>query len=476
MKSSSDLPASRSTGKSGRGCWMALLAVIGIPLLLVIVAVLLFIGRERSGARKLQERIQQRITAGLPVDDQSLGQYHERLTSDAWGEEWQAVLRTIESEPFGQSVSGVPGLGGDAIDIAEIPDPGVAWAEEQVSVDFIEKWSELRDELRRLASQQHEPNEMPVRFDIQFKSMDTTLEHLNHLRNAARLLRLDGALGIREGNSKRVREDVSGLLGLANTLRGEPFLVAQLVMIAIDSIAMDLLRGALEHDVLDTEDLESLLPLVMARTTIGAEWHLALQGEIATALPVFTNPAARGAGTPPIPARSHDALMFLDHMESLIAVPTEDITKLFEASRQLEYDLEDELDSGLLARFDSIFTSMLAPSVSAAANAFVRRAALHRLGAIAIAIRLHEKQTGRFPQTLDELKEFGVEPDQLSPPAAKRFGYATDEIGAIVWGYDFFRGKELPTTPPTRPIGEDSYEVQQHDMWNWYLPTKATPE
>ncbi|MEZ6137809.1 MAG: hypothetical protein R3C53_23220 [Pirellulaceae bacterium] len=92
----------------GRGCWLALLFFIGVPLVLLLVGIAVFFGRDRAARQKVKAKIAERQAAELPYDNASMQAYHERLTTDKQTDAWLRVLAELSSEDFSASVSGVP--------------------------------------------------------------------------------------------------------------------------------------------------------------------------------------------------------------------------------------------------------------------------------------------------------------------------------------------------------------------------------
>jgi hypothetical protein len=72
------------------------------------------------------------------------------------------------------------------------------------------------------------------------KGENMELPHLSKLRNFARLLRDDAYVQGHDGNIGEVCDDVISVMKLANSLKGEPCIISQLVRYAIVNIAYDM--------------------------------------------------------------------------------------------------------------------------------------------------------------------------------------------------------------------------------------------
>ncbi|MEZ6137808.1 MAG: hypothetical protein R3C53_23215 [Pirellulaceae bacterium] len=346
------------------------------------------------------------------------------------------------------------------------------WEQAAATRVFLNRWNELHQSIQQLSLDQLDEQAQPVRFPIEFDSINTLLPNTQEMRSAARMLSLHGQVAVLDGNSTQVRLDVEALLGCSKALHGEPILVSQLVSIAIDSMGVELLKRALEQDVLEERDLMLLLPHVLAKTGIGPEYRVALHGEIAMMLPVFDNPGMAGEeGATRLPARGNDMLHYLEHMESVLAADESGDLGEFMADLQAsEANLEKLFDAGPIVAFDSILTGLLAPATAASGQAFVR-STLHRMAAICIGIRLYEKKHARLPTSLAELVDVGVDATQLTAPSNQSFGFSVDaEQNALVWGYDIRTESAVPPVPPTLDPGEPDLDTKR--LYRWELPTK----
>lgn len=435
------------------------LLIVGLPVLLVVLLVLLFVGREASGKRQLQDKIAALKAAGMPYDSDSLQQYYQQQTDPQHAQRWLSALKTLSSQELQQSAVGVPQFDGKVQ--VGVPAPGQSWDEpmEIATRKFLEHWRSLHDEIYQLSLVAK-----PVRFPIKFDGMDTTLTHVQEMRQAARLLSLKGQVALRDNDSPEVGRAIEGMLGMTHVLTADAFLVSQLVVIAMDGISLNLLKDGLRSDVLQPAELHKLLPSILAQIEIGDGWKTGMIGERAFALPAFNNTVQVVGAT--IPGRSRDALLYLEFAQRAIDLPTDDLDQFRAEAQRLEDDLQQGISGSWLKMLDSIMTGTLTPAYSAAVNAHVRRTVQHRLAAVAIGLRLYERQHDRFPTSLSELAQLELGLEQLGPSVGKSFGYRVDSRGiAQVWSHN---QREPGDTIPLQPY--DTSDPESNDaMWVWEL-------
>ena len=516
--------------RTGLGCWFwGFCFVIGLPLLLTIIGVLIFVGRESSARRQLNSRLEQLTAQGMPIDDATLLDFSNGLTSSQYTEAWQDVFQQFESQEFKQAISGVPLFDGKIS--AEIPAPGDSWpvdkwldqgaasgqvsidqvtadqttdlagsseeTESQVGVDeqqsglgmgvlppdelgideqtvrrFLANWSELHDRIYQLSIKQLEPGTKGVRFIQQFDSVNTLLPTTQSIREAARMLSLRGQVALYDRDAAQTRRSIEGLLGCSRAISDEPLLVSQLVVTAIESMSLSLLKTGLEHDVLDESDLLALLPRFRQGIRIAPQWKLALQGERALALPVFSNPSLAGRNTPPMLARSRDALNYLDHIERIIAIPDDDMDRFMKELSDEEKKINDLSRGGLLSMMDTMLTSLMLPASGAVGSAFVRRSVQNRMAVLCIAARIYEIRNGKWPASLEDLKTLeldgaAINPAEFMPAGGKPFGYKLEEGKVVLWGGNV---RLDPTTPPEPlSVSEGEPNAEENKIWTWEM-------
>lgn len=450
---------------SKRSClFLSIMIFVVLPFSLILLVLLLWFGRESSGKRRLAARKANIVKQGLPIDDASLDKYYRDRTDPKNAAAWKSVFATMASEDFKSSLKGVAILS-ESSEQPIVPDH--EWTEEADSIAFLKKWKTLHAEAVQLSI-----DAKPVQFPTVFDSFNTMLNEIQELRQVARLLELQGRVGLRARDSAIVRENIDASLGLSKVPSGSPTLVSQLVSIAIDGIGIGLLKDSLEYDVLNEADLKILLPKVQLDINLGDEWRMTIAGERAMALPVFSDPTkARAVGLPSLPGRSHDALIYLDLSDEVMDFSTENL-KEFKAKLQ---DMEDKVkgisNGNLISRFDSIMTMQTLPAMGACGEAFCRRALQHRMAALAIGLRLHEDRNASFPTTLEALTEIPLDIKRLMPTPTTSFGYRKDGENVRLWGGSFKDSLTIASEPhPAEIEGEDNLAKSNRQLWLWELP------
>lgn len=75
----------------------------------------------------------------------------------------------------------------------------------------------------------------------------------------------------------------------------------------------------------------------------------------------------------------------------------------------------------------------------------------------AVGVRLYYDKYHRWPESLDNLTEIGIQPDWIKQVGRKPFGYRIEDDKAILWGFDPDPNSEIVETPENpEPQRDDS--------------------
>ena len=450
---------------SRRSCLiLSILIFVVLPFSLITLLLLLWYSRESSGRSQLNARIASLAKQGYPVDYASVDSFYKGRTNPANTDAWLTVLDTIGSQEFTASTSGVPILGtGDAPPIRRDDE----WKEEEVALAFLEKWKSLSADAIRLSIDAN-----PVRYPIVFNSLNSDVDRIQATRNIGRLIQLQGSVALRNRDSAKVRDAISALMGLSRVNAGEPMIISHLVGMAIDGMAIGFLKDAIGCDALSESDLQALLPRVLASTNIGKDWETAIAGERALALPIFKDPSkGRSEGIIALLSNSRDALFYIDQTQSLLEANTEELSDFDGALKAFDTRLRSQTNASWISQWDSIMTMQTTPAISATGGAFVRRAMMHRIAALAIGLRLYEARHSKFPSSLKELSSLPMDIDQLAPSKGYSFGYRSMGRDTKLWGSmtpDVF---SISAEPPEVVAGEPANDALT--FWLWQFRAKG---
>ncbi len=457
-----------SAPKRGRGClfWFVVL-LFALPVGIVGAIVLLFGWRDMAAQRQFEQRVTALRSQGLPVDHDSMSAYHAQLTSEDTVADWLEVLEILRGPEFAADSKGIPIVGNGSE--APFPENGEPWEDEAAVRNFLEKYRTLHDRVMRLCIDAE-----PVRFPIKWEGTATLLPDTQTMRGAARLLSLRGQLALYDRDAAAVRRSVDASIGCSVTLEGEPTMVSQFVAVAIDQIALATLKSGIEQDILRPDDLRYLIKRVLPRTKLRNHWEIALNGERAMMLPIYQDSSVAerelgGAGNlaARLPFRGRDANTYLDIIDQATEADTSNLDAFIRDTRALEDEVQNSLSrANLIQQLDHMLTAMVTPALGAAGNAVADQAIMNRLALTAMAIRLHELDTGSFPESLSDLHLEGVSQKDLMPPGGQPFGYELTDEYAYLWGFSLRMNQtSVPAIRPTVSDAEPNSDFKRSVIW-----------
>lgn len=253
------------------------------------------------------------------------------------------------------------------------------------------------------------------------------LPHLAPLKKASRLLQLRAIAELQNGESEKALADVNLMLRLADSVRGEPFLISHLVRIAILQIALQpVYEGLAEHRWSDAQLAE--LDTLLARQNFLADYRTAMRGEmvllqIGCIQWLRRNPEEIGnlggnfdngkTSEPKLPgkliARAIPSGWFYQNQYRCVRMTLEYFLPVVDVKQgtvspalvlQSEQSLHAETKR---TNPYNILEKMLMPALAGAVKKFAYGQAAVNLARTAIALERYRLAHGDYPETLDAL-------------------------------------------------------------------------
>lgn len=418
---------------------------IVLPLFVLTIAALIWLGREYAGQRQVIARIASLKKQGVPTDDASLSAIYLASTDATQTQPWLELFQQMATTEFIESSRGLPYL---SIDQKVPISPMTEWNEEKTTLDFLEKWKTLFSEILALSIYA-----TPVQFPIVFDSITTLLPHNQQLRQCANFLVLSGNVALRQRNSASVQDAIAGLIGLSHVNAGDPFAVSHLGANSIDYMVISLLKDAIECDAISEPHLSNLLPKVLANVDIGKEWQVAAEGERAVFLPIFFDAKRyKTFQSGHVKATARDTLHFIDCTQKYNDAPRDNLLAFHSQINEVDREIANLANGNWIEQRDSILTREAAMMYGSVGNAMVNRAIRHRMAAVSIGIRLFEDRNSHLPRTLNELSEVGIDLKKMGQPIPLRLGIKIKSPARSFGEGPTATCSQSPTCHPNFPI------------------------
>jgi hypothetical protein len=417
-----------------------------------------------TAERSLNEKLRSLSDKGLPIDDASTAMLHRQLTSAENLDQWLTVLNTLSSKDYESRSSSLPIVGTDE---SSIPQPVEPWQEEAQAEQFMQQFDIAVKSLLELSQ-----DNGPVRFPIQFNSVNTLLPYTQNMRAAARILQLESVLAARAGDAEREFRAINGIIGCALANRGEPFFVSQLVSFAIHGMAIRQIQSAVESNRLTTEQFAKLRARLSPFSDIRSPFIASLKGELGTA---SASKLILHSGLGDRTARKH-----AERLEAALEIQTKDLQSFL---ADCENWVQDSDSGGLVRRLEDSLGQYCSPGLSNFSTTLVRVKMSNDLAILAIATRQFELTNGQLPSGLNELESQGIDLTLFHCLDGNLPGYVrSDSIGldsetgrAILWSFDPRPSSDnptlnLPASPPPKTEKSRNKQVEFEALpWRWDL-------
>ena len=416
--------------------WLKALLGIGVVILLVVGTVFLLgvaaTTRWRVFAAGLREQGQpltfaeiEALRATVP-EDRNGARVIERLS---------ARLAEIKKGGVEPAVLVFGWEGGDYTILTGIPRYTL-----EPSRAFRDRHAGLLDELAAL-------RDTPTgRFDIDYEPDPTQslLPNLTPLRNAARLLYLDGILRMIDGDVAGSVNDIALQFNLANTLYDEPILISRLVQIALEALIVEEIESILrvgEIDEAQLHFLEGLVSSQLASETM--KW--ALWGERAfflktcegigqgrLSLSSVTSGVNDPATTFPFPMLGFPWWLVRNNqlrgaeMYGWLVDAADDPRSLIDAARRIEVEMPRLGPTQILVK-------TMMPTLTFAMQLHVRIGAHLECVRTSLVAERFRLITGRLPNSLTELVPDYLEAVPTDPFDGQPLRMAVKESGIVIY-------------------------------------------
>ena len=277
------------------------------------------------------------------------------------------------------------------------------------SRNFMERHAELLDNIREV---RHFPG---GRFTIEYtpNPLELLLPHAGATRTSAKLLRLDAALALIDGDPDRAIDDIKVIHRLADLLNEDPFTISRMVQISTDALAINVLENTLRVSELPASVLVDLERQIADRLSSSSRlWSLwgeraaineicekLVQGTIvpSSLISFSTNPTPPPGGlgwTPSIFVRKSQYEGV--HLLSALIDEVDDPRALIAEAGQLRSEIEKLSDLHMIIK-------MLMPNLEMAVILDIRCQALMECARASLAAERFRIANSRLPDSPDDL-------------------------------------------------------------------------
>ncbi len=312
--------------------------------------------------------------------------------------------------------------------------------------------------------------------------MDLIIPDMGPVRTAAKMIAVDAYLDLIDGDLESASESVGLLWNLAGTVESDPLLIAALVGIAIDAMAIDVPRSILRvGEVPDAVLVEWSSMLNEQARRHRMRW--ALRGERAALITTMEDlsagrPVSAGttgsqklSGVPVINAVVRmNQRKGCEMLTSLIDV-SENPAALFRRAEEMDAEVES-------LSLVQVLTSILTPSLAPAARLNARIHAELRCARVALAAERFRLATGALPDSIDALVPEYLDSIPIDPFDEQPIKLGVTENGITV--YSVYKKEKYwakqTDIDPTEPQSNARFRLYRPDRRGLVILDKAPNE
>ena len=398
-----DLTAQQASRRMRR--WI-MIVVITLLIAVGAFAVFRIIAHQRVASRLAHIR-----AAGYPTTSEELNAWYPEPEGENAADVYQRAFAeyALDTEshpsiPFIDPAAEVPALGEPLPQRTEAP---------------VRHFLALNAEAIRLLEQAASIDES--RFPVDYKKgLEWENPALGPLRQGARLLLLESAF-----NPGRAGTNIKIVLAMARSLEREPSLIAALVSISLNAVALEMIERAIAFDAIEDIDLVAVAH-DLSRIDQQMMLHRALIGERALGVSVIAQTLTgrpsvarlwRGSGLFDL-----DRAAFLDILERHI-------------DHLVRSDVQALATNALLEEVPRAFflTQILTPALDRALITGVRLDASIRATLAGLAVHRYRRDRDEFPQSLDACVPVYLDAVPIDPFAERTLRYRALEREALIY-------------------------------------------
>ena len=278
----------------------------------------------------------------------------------------------------------------------------------------------------------------PVDFSL---GLNTLMPYLPDVRKGARLLALEAVWHADADRPSEAADAIIAIMGLAQSLSKEPTLMSQLVRLAIQRQAIDVLEYAasrVEFTAKRLRQLQTALrraedPNAMTRALVGERCFGLWCFQAPQALPLAINLLGTGSVSKPrlllyklLGSKDADINSYLDIMDAYIRATTLPLAERRRAAVEAEKLLINIPKTHILTR-------ILLPAMNRVIEVEMRRIAQVRAARAALAVQRYRLARGRLPEWLSQLVGEYLDAVPTDPFDGKPLRYKKLDKGFVVY-------------------------------------------
>ncbi len=413
MKSQRNSP--KVNGRS-RLTWLTYLSIL--PIAIGLIAMANYLIEQRVAARQLAEYHLQK-----PANDAWMEKKFRESTHTDGTAAWSRII-LLCSGPKGWDESQLPVFGEGTLPIPLRP--GAEWEEHEQVEKYLAEMQPAIDLIYDSIDV-----EKPVWQPIQFNGVATPLPHLQTSRSISRLLHLEAADAIYDGDSSRAMAAIRGLDATAQVFDWNLFLVGEMIQSALRWNHYHVIEQSLAAELWSSDQLLELAAMIETPMNINRRWR-----EIIISEQMFMTSHINGAW----PATgllldSNDRLLLQRDYDAIVELGNVPLGQLSTAASGWERSTlspSREFKGRRVSYAMNVVRGSIYPAIHGAAKMLEHSEYHRRMVLTAVAVKRFELMHQRWPTDLGELSDVGLSQEVWNIPGVGQIQLEVKDDKAVV--------------------------------------------
>lgn len=435
-----EIETRRLKRKSRRRFWLILASIILLP---IIAMLWLYYGESRRLWLIELNKLKQE---GIPYDTLKMQKYYESLTVPSPEVQWVLGMAGEKKYRFlDPKFKAVP------IHDRKEPAWDKPWPEPELTEEFLSFVEPLLQQFRSVKS-----FDEPYRFPFDWS--DGILYGIDDFGMIRRFLCVKHAYALSKGDLEACLQCEADIRAMLPMVRNQPCITLLVIQNRFKSEHLRCIARRVEVGIGVTKDDLDLRTNDEIWNDLKAQIDLSLAGEICFFLMECNHRSRDSEDQLGIHRKDRIPFFITSNIDRRLGV-----LKLKEfqaianntswrkgwqtAKEWLEDEFQRRSQRGVLSKFLCPWYSNDFPDCTGALRSSLESMQNIRLLNAAIGIRIYYDLNGRWPESLESLREIGIEPEWIESVGDVPFGYRIEQGGALLWGFDFDPRKPSPMPP-----------------------------
>lgn len=393
-----------------------------IVLIGALASLAVFQTGQRNASLAAKAKVDDLRSRGVPTDHESVINDYRAIATSEKLDVWKRIFASMEHKKVEDYVPGIYKRFGEG-------DETYAQQDRQ----FLNKLSPLVNDIHLGLM-----DGMPVEFSPRIDTIKLENPYRKQLQCVAQLMFLEATDPSPENkDTNAILKSIAALLNLMGAVSADKSADGQLFQSAMAYYGLQATKQVIASNSLAEPDLEELQNILKAVPKRIIDWEKMVDSEYGLIIPLFQGNVViserDGVVNRPTP-RGKDFLHFMELMERYADVNFDECSSALNSINSIDSSWQSKsFTSNYISRDNWTYCSIAMPSFRSTALSLFQDVSDRNQAILATAIKLYQKKRGKFPESLDQLKDIDIDPTKYLSISNEAFGYCVEGSKSYLW-------------------------------------------